>query len=133
MRLLDAFVLAMLLAACASSGPPPASPAPAPPTGTPPPAAASADRVDGAAAHALVRDGATLVDVRSPDEYAAHHLEGAINVPAGDAPSHDFGGKDKPVVLYCNKGHRSQQAGDALRSQGYTRVYVLGPMSAWGQ
>jgi phage shock protein E len=116
---------AMLLTSCGS----PAAPAAAPLPASAPPAT---DRIDGATAHALVQGGATLVDVRSPDEFAAQHIEGAVNVPAAEVASHDFGGKDKAVVLYCTHGRRSQQAGEALRSQGYTRVYVLGPMSAWG-
>jgi phage shock protein E len=120
--------LAALLASCASA-PPPAASLPAPSS---PSAAASADRIDGAAAHKLVQGGATLVDVRTPDEYAAKHIDGAVNVPIDHVTTHDFGGKDKPVVLYCTAGHRSQEAGDALRGQGYTQVYVLGAMSAWG-
>jgi len=79
-----------------------------------------------------VKNGAQLVDVRSPDEFAEKHIDGAINVPIDAVTSHDFGGKDKPLVLYCRAGHRSQQAADALRAGGYTRVYLLGPMSAWG-
>ena len=116
---------AIVLASCGS----PAAPAAAP---LPPSASPAADRVDGATAHSLVQGGAMLVDVRNPDEFAAQHIDGAVNVPAAEIASHDFGGKDKAVVLYCAHGHRSQQAGEALRSQGYTRVYVLGPMSAWG-
>jgi rhodanese-related sulfurtransferase len=124
MRLLRSFAVAVVITSCASPAPPP-SPSP--------PAAASQEQIDGATAHALVRDGAALVDVRGPDEYAAGHIEGAINVPAQDVASHDFGGTSKPIVLYCARGHRSQQAGEVLRSHGYTRVFVLGPMSAWGQ
>jgi phage shock protein E len=79
-----------------------------------------------------VRHGAVLVDVRRPDEYAAKHLDGAINASVDDVASHDFDGTNQTVVLYCAHGHRSQQAGEVLRSHGYTRIFVLGPMSAWG-
>jgi adenylyltransferase/sulfurtransferase len=54
-------------------------------------------------------------------------------VPIDGVATHDFGGKDKPVVLYCAHGRRSAQAAETLRSAGYTHVYLLGPMSAWGQ
>lgn len=80
-----------------------------------------------------MQDGATLVDVRTPDEYAAKHIDGAVNVPVDDVATHDFGGKDKPIVLYCMHGQRSSRAAEALRSSGYTHVYLLGAMSAWGQ
>jgi phage shock protein E len=105
---------------------------PAAPVAQPAPTQASSDRVDGARAHKLVQDGAVLVDARSSDEYATKHIDGAVNVPIDDIATHGFGAKDKPVVLYCAHGHRSEQAGQALRGRGYTRVYVLGAMSAWG-
>ncbi len=75
--------------------------------------------------------GATLVDVRNADEYAQKHIDGAVNVPVDQLSTHDFGGKDKPVVLYCAHGHRSAQAAQTLRSEGYTQVYLLGAMSSW--
>lgn len=98
---------------------------------TPPPAAA--DSIDGPAARALVKNGALLVDVRSPEEFSEKHIDGAINVPLDAVATHDFGGKDKDLVLYCRSGHRSRQAAQALRSAGYTRVHLLGAMSAWGE
>jgi rhodanese-related sulfurtransferase len=124
------FVLVVLstLLGCASAPAPSAS---APAAGSAP-AAADPGQVDGAAAHKLVQDGALLVDVRSPDEFATKHIDGAVNVPVDALASHDFGGKDKPVVLYCMHGRRSAQAAQTLRSSGYTKVYLLGPMSAWG-
>ena len=70
------------LLACGGSPPPPA-PAPAATTTS---ASAAPDRVDGAAAHKLVQEGATLVDVRSADEYAQKHIEGAVSVPATSGP-----------------------------------------------
>ena len=134
------FASAQMLLACGGSAPAPATPSsPTTPTmataAAPPapsaPAAPSFDRVDGAKAHELVKAGAVLVDVRSPEEFASKHLDGAINVPSADVASHDFGGKDKAVVLYCQAGHRSEKAAQALAGQGYTHVHLLGAMSAW--
>lgn len=124
MRILPSLLLASCLVACASS------PAASPPS--PPPVATTTDWVDGPTAHKLVQDGATLVDVRSADEYATKHIDGAVNVPVDDVATHDFGGKDKPVVLYCMHGQRSGHAAEVMRSAGYTHVYLLGAMSAWG-
>ena len=123
-----------LVVACGGSAPPPsASPSPTPAASTSSAAsAAPSDRVDGAKAHELVKSGAQLVDVRSPEEYADKHIEGAVNVPLDTVATHDFGGKDKPLVLYCTRGGRSEKAAETLRASGYTHVYVLGPMSAWG-
>jgi len=125
MRIALVLVLASALLGCASS---PSSVPAAPAAAAPDPG-----QVDGPAAHKLVEGGAALVDVRSADEYATRHIDGAINVPADAVASHDFGGKDKPVVLYCMHGRRSALAAETLRSAGYTKVYLLGPMSAWGQ
>jgi len=115
-----------IVVACGSSHPAASSP-------TAPAAESSSvtEKVDGAKAHDLVAAGAVLVDVRSPDEYTQKHVEGAVNVPADQIASHDFGGKDKPLVLYCSAGHRSARAADQLRASGYTHVYLLGAMSAW--
>jgi rhodanese-related sulfurtransferase len=123
MRLGNLVVIAVITSCTPSAAPPP------PPS---PSTTATPDRIDGATAHSLVHEGATLVDVRTPEEFASKHIDGAVNVPIDEVSSHDFGSKDKPLVLYCARGHRSQQAGETLRSQGYTRVYVLGAMSAWG-
>ncbi len=128
----------LTLSACASA--PPATPAAAPAAPPPPapaaaapaqPASDASGRVDGGKAHELVKAGALLVDVRTTDEYVDKHIDQAINVPVDDVAAHDFGAKDTPLVLYCQKGGRSERAAQVLRAKGYTRVYVLGPMSAW--
>jgi rhodanese-related sulfurtransferase len=124
-----ASMLAFAVAACGGgSAPSPTTPAT---TATAATNAPAFDRVDGAKAHALVKSGAVLVDVRSPEEFQAQHIDGAINVPADTVATHDFGGKDKPVVLYCRAGHRSEKAAQSLAEQSYTQVHLLGPMSSW--
>ncbi|MEO8801486.1 MAG: rhodanese-like domain-containing protein [Polyangiaceae bacterium] len=120
---------------CASSPsvPPPTSPPASSAASSPPVVVASAPsgRIDGAAAHRLVADGATLVDVRSPEEFEAGHIEGATNVPIDELGAHDFGRNNAPLVLYCAHGPRSERGGEMLRKSGRTQVYVLGPMSSW--
>ena len=113
-----AFALFVPLAAC--GGPPPAV------------SDASHAHVDGAKAKKLVAGGAKLVDVRGADEYAAKHIDGAVNSPAELIQEDDFGGnKDQPLVLYCDKGERAARAAATLRSKGFTHVYELGGMSNW--
>ncbi|MCL2919501.1 rhodanese-like domain-containing protein [Shewanella litorisediminis] len=81
---------------------------------------------DPATAWQLIEQGAMLVDVRTPEEYAAGHLEGAINIPY-EVIATEFAkraiDKDTSVVLYCRSGRRSGVANDALNAAGFTRVY----------
>jgi phage shock protein E len=84
-------------------------------------------------AHRLVKEGAALVDVRSPGEFASGHLPGAVNVPLGDLDRKgaSLGKKDRPVVLYCASGTRSAMALSKLKGQGFTNVQNLGAMTRW--
>jgi phage shock protein E len=84
-------------------------------------------------AHQLVEAGAALVDVRSPAEFAAGHIDGARNIPVGEVGGRaaQIGPHDRPVVVYCASGTRSAIARRALRSAGFKEVYNLGPMSRW--
>ena len=84
-------------------------------------------------AHALVDDGAALIDVRSPEEFGAGHIEGARNIPVGEigARAVEVGDKDAPVVVYCRSGIRSAKAKSALEAAGFTQVHNLGGMSRW--
>ena len=82
-------------------------------------------------ARALVKSGAKLIDVRSPAEFAAGHIEGAVNVPVGSSSDDKLGPKDQPLILYCASGTRSAMARSVLKSRGYTQVFNLGAMSRW--
>lgn len=95
------------------------------------PADARGDGVNSAEAHALVRDGALLLDVRTPEEFADGHLPGARNIPVGDLSAR-LGElpRDRTVVVYCHSGARSARATATLREAGI-RARDLGPMRAW--
>ncbi len=82
-------------------------------------------------ARALVSEGATLVDVRTPGEFAAGHVEGATNIPVDelDARMAEIP-SERPVVVYCRSGRRSAHAAASLEARGY-EVFDLGPMTAW--
>jgi phage shock protein E len=84
-------------------------------------------------AQSLVKQGALLLDVRTPGEFADRHLEGATNIPVQElgARMSEVGAKDRVVVVYCRSGHRSGNAAAMLRDAGYTRVHDLGAMSRW--
>ncbi|HZZ83401.1 MAG TPA: rhodanese-like domain-containing protein [Anaeromyxobacteraceae bacterium] len=126
-----AFALALLMLAsgCASVGP---RPVPAASVG----AGASAippGIVDGNAAHALVASGVKVVDVRTPQEFQAGHVPGAVNIPHDqmDARHAELGPPSTPVLLYCRTGHRSGIARKALSERGFTALYDLQAYSRW--
>ena len=88
--------------------------------------------IDSAEAHALVAHGATLLDVRTPDEWAAGHIDGAVLIPVQelDARITELP-REHPVVVYCASGVRSARAVATLRAAGYD-ARDLGGMSRWG-
>jgi phage shock protein E len=93
----------------------------------------ASNRVSAADAHQLVAEGARLLDVRSPGEFASGHLDGALNIPVDtlDRRLGEVGEKDVPVVVYCRSGARSAQAARVLRAAGFEKVSDLGAMSRW--
>jgi phage shock protein E len=74
-----------------------------------------------------LRDGATVVDVRTPAEFRTGAYRGAINVPLQEL-SAKLGRipKDRPVVVYCASGSRSAWAARILRRAGHADVSNAG-------
>lgn len=73
-----------------------------------------------------------LIDVRTPEEYAAGHIPTAINVPVdqiGNRPP--TGEKDVLIIVYCRSGNRSATARKILQDLGYTNVVDFGAVSRW--
>ena len=72
----------------------------------------------------LARNGATIVDVRSPGEYKHGHVKGSLNIPLGEIGANAEMLKSKqPLILCCASGMRSSSAASQLKSQGFTQVY----------
>ncbi len=90
-------------------------------------------RIDGAQAKALVAEGAALIDVRTPGEFAGGAIDGARNIPVQvlDQRMDEIGDKAAPVVVYCASGMRSNSAMRSLQAAGFQKVYDLGPKGAW--
>lgn len=70
----------------------------------------------------------TLIDARSPEEFAQGHVQGAINIPLDHLdelrealPQQ----RDAAILVYCKSGKRARRLADALVAQGYTEVRVL--------
>jgi rhodanese-related sulfurtransferase len=88
--------------------------------------------VDAARALVLVKDGATLLDVRESAEWKSGHAPGAIHIPLGQidqAPRRLHQGR--PVVVVCASGMRSRTAAKHLRGLGFDATSVSGGMAAW--
>jgi phage shock protein E len=72
--------------------------------------------------------GVTVLDVRTPEEFAAGHIEGAINIPVEYPDYIDRIGQLDPnatYAVYCRSGNRSQPAVAGLASIGINGVYEL--------
>ena len=71
------------------------------------------------------RAGAVLLDVRTPDEYAAGHIPGSMNHPLERLQTYD-GDTDETIYAYCRSGARSERAVLLLRQLGYEAVNIGG-------
>jgi rhodanese-related sulfurtransferase len=76
-----------------------------------------------------------LLDVRSRAEYAAGHIPGAIVVPhdslAAALPTLNWQ-ENRPIVVYCRSGRRTQLALSTLQAAGFTALsHLAGDMNGW--
>lgn len=86
---------------------------------------ASADTPPPEEVRKRISAGATVVDVRTKDEFESGHLDGALNVPHTELEARvsEFGeDKAAPIVVYCRSGRRSGVAKEVLETHGYTNV-----------
>lgn len=98
--------------------------------------AAALKTIDGKEMEALMSDGRPMiiVDVREPNEFAAGHIRGAINIPYDDAKPRivkELAPKDR-IVFVCHGGPMGDELGKLLVKNGYPDVYNLaGGMKKW--
>ena len=73
----------------------------------------------------LVSEGAIIVDVRTPGEFASGHIKGSINIPVDQLSKNlsKLKDKNKTIITCCASGMRSASAKGILKSAGYTSVY----------
>jgi len=133
-RLAPLALAAALLAGC--------SPAPATTTTPAAPAAATAgvpqlkrDMTAKEFADLVAQPGVVVLDVRTPAEFAAGHLEGAVNA---DVQSADFAqalaalDPDRNYAVYCRSGSRSKAAMAVMQQSGFSNLFDLaGGIGAW--
>lgn len=116
-------VLVLALAACSSGEEPRAT------TGANDNAGANAT-LDGSDAAAREK---VFVDVRTPEEFAAGHVEGAINIPHTEMPERwrelePYRGDS--IIVYCRTGRRSAIALEVLDEQGFEFTRNAGSLEA---
>lgn len=76
-----------------------------------------------------------LLDVRTPQEYAEGHIDGALNI---NVQSDDFQqiaekelSKDSTILVYCRSGRRSMDAAEILTRLGYKVINLKGGIIEW--
>lgn len=93
----------------------------------------SAPLVDVTDAARRFRQGeAILLDVREASELARVRVEGALHIPMREVPAR-MGElpKDRPILVMCHHGGRSQAVADWLAPKGFRVENVAGGIDAW--
>lgn len=76
----------------------------------------------------LKTEGAILLDVRTPMEFAGGHCPGSVNIPVDALQARYLElNRAKPVVVCCASGARAQWAKAFLEHQGFATVHNAGP------
>ena len=79
-------------------------------------------------------DGYIILDVRTPEEFAERHIEGAILIPdyeIGEKAENVLTDKDQLILVYCRSGRRSKIAANELATLGYTNIKEFGGINDW--
>lgn len=74
--------------------------------------------------HALIANGAKIIDVRTPGEFSSGHVKGSVNIPLDQISSKlKTLKKDETYVLCCRSGMRSGNATRIMNAAGFTKAY----------
>ena len=100
------------------------------------PAEATYEQITPAKAKALMdsEEGYVILDVRTPEEFAAGHIAGAILIPdyeIGEKAESILPDKDQLILVYCRSGRRSKNAASELATLGYTNIKEFGGINDW--
>ncbi|MCQ2240003.1 rhodanese-like domain-containing protein [Treponema sp.] len=76
-----------------------------------------------------------LLDVRTPEEYAAGHIPGSVQLTNETFTEQDAGrlikNKSQTIYVYCRSGRRSKQSAQKLIDFGYAKVIEIGGIIAY--
>ena len=94
------------------------------------------EQITPAEAKALMdsEEGYIILDVRTPEEFAEGHIEGAILIPdyeIGEKAESILSDKEQLILVYCRSGRRSKNAANELATLGYTNVKEFGGINDW--
>lgn len=88
-------------------------------------------------AQKIAAEKGQVIDVRTPKEYKAGHIENAVNIHVYDKDFEqrlDKLDKSKPVYVYCKAGGRSAEAVEIMQKKGFKKITELdGGMDAWAE
>ena len=94
------------------------------------------EQITPAEAKAIIdsEEGFIILDVRTPEEFAAGHIAGAILIPdyeIGEKAERVLTDKDQLILVYCRSGRRSKNAASELAALGYTNIKEFGGINDW--
>ena len=97
------------------------------------PQAAPSVEITPAQAYAKFEQGATFLDVRTPEEWAQGHIAGSTLIPLDELQDRlSELPRDRDMVVVCRSGVRSKEGVSILQKAGFTRVSCLsGGLLAW--
>jgi phage shock protein E len=78
-----------------------------------------------------ILEKATILDVRTPEEFSGGHYPNAINIPLNELSQrlNEIKEMKQPIVAYCRSGNRSEMAVSILKQNSVTEVYNGGGLS----
>ena len=84
---------------------------------------------------AMIADGALALDIRDPDEHAAGHIDGSMNISRGKLEMNVEGqitNMDATIICYCNAFNRGALSAASLKDMGYKNAtFIAGGLNAY--
>jgi rhodanese-related sulfurtransferase len=88
--------------------------------------------IDATRAHALVKAGAILVDIRDHDEHAREYIAAARHIPLSKLCESDVKSQGRPLIYHCKSGNRTRMNAELLLKASDAPVHVLeGGIEGW--
>ncbi|MFZ5820855.1 MAG: rhodanese-like domain-containing protein, partial [Chloroflexota bacterium] len=95
--------------------------------GDAPPASVSVDE-----AYQMYQDGMFVLDVRTPEEWNEFHAPDTTLIPLDELSARvDELPKDRPILVVCRSGNRSQAGRDILQQAGFEATSMDGGLNEW--